>query len=155
MRRGLKSMVLVLLLTGFAVQAQAQRRGNNDGPKREWAEARRGEAPEMRLPNLTDQQKEQIKAIMLKGRKETLPLQNALREKQAELHTLRTAENYNERAVKSKIDEITELQHSLMLLREQHRQEIREVLTEEQRIIFDSKPPKKGAERPKSFKRNK
>ncbi len=145
MRRGLQSMVLVLLLTGFTVEAQAQRRGNTDGPKKEWAEGRRGGGPEMRLPNLTDEQKEQIKAIVLNGRKETLPLRNAMREKRAELQTLRTSENYDERAVNSTISEIAELQESMMLMREQHRQEIREVLTEEQRIIFDSRSGKRSA----------
>ena len=148
MRQVLTTTLVVLMLTGVVAEAQAQRRGNNEGPNKERVEqARRGQAQGLRLPGMTDEQREQIKAIMLNGRKEALPLQNALREIKAELQTLRTAESYDEAAVAAKINEISDLQTSMMLLRERHRQEVRALLTEEQRVIFDTRKPNREARR--------
>lgn len=105
---------------------------------RQIAQNERAQGQQMRLPNLTDEQKEQIKAIRLNGQKEALPLRNELMEKKARLRTLTTSEDYNENSVNNTIDDISELEASLMKLRQNHRQEVREILTEEQRIVFDS-----------------
>lgn len=143
MRRAIKTTFLFLILSGVVgtLSAQPQNRRNMQ-PKqdRQIAQNERGQGQQMRLPNLTEEQKEQIKAIKLNGQKEALPLRNELMEKKARLRTLTTSEDYSEKAVNGTIDNIAGLEASLMKLRENHRQDVREVLTEEQRIIFDSTP---------------
>lgn len=141
MRRAIKTTFLFLILSGVvgSLSAQPQNRWNMQPQQnRQIAQNERAQGQQMRLPNLTDEQKEQIKAIRLNGQKEALPLRNELMEKKARLRTLTTSEDYNENSVNNTIDEISELEASLMKLRQNHRQEVREILTEEQRIIFDS-----------------
>lgn len=98
----------------------------------------------MNLPDLTDEQRTQIRNIMLNTRKEMLPIQNELREKQAQLRTLTTGENIDMEAANTVIEEIGALRTKMMKNRITSRQEIRNLLTEEQRIIFDSRTPMKG-----------
>lgn len=141
MRRAIKTTFLFLILSGVVgtLSAQPQNRRNMQPQQnRQIAQNERGQGQQMRLPNLTEEQKEQIKAIKLDGQKEALPLRNEMMEKKARLRTLTTSEDYNEKSVNNTIDEISELEASLMKLRQNHRQEVREILTEEQRIVFDS-----------------
>lgn len=141
MRRAIKTTFLFLILSGVVgtLSAQPQNRRNMQPQQnRQIAQNERGQGQQMRLPNLTEEQKEQIKAIKLDGQKEALPLRNEMMEKKARLRTLTTSEDYNEKSVNNTIDEIAELEATLMKLRQNHRQEVREVLTEEQRIVFDS-----------------
>ncbi|MEQ9263725.1 MAG: periplasmic heavy metal sensor [Balneolaceae bacterium] len=141
MRRAIKTTFLFLILSGVvgSLSAQPQNRWNMQPQQnRQIAQNERAQGQQMRLPNLTDEQKEQIKAIRLNGQKEALPLRNELMEKKARLRTLTTSEDYNEKSVNNTIDDISELEASLMKLRQNHRQEVREILTEEQRIVFDS-----------------
>lgn len=141
MRRAIKTTFLFLILSGVvgSLSAQPQNRRNMQPQQnRQIAQNERAQGQQMRLPNLTEEQKEQIKAIRLNGQKEALPLRNELMEKKARLRTLTTSEDYNEKSVNNTIDDISELEASLMKLRQNHRQEVREILTEEQRIVFDS-----------------
>lgn len=143
MRRIIKTSILLLLLTGFAASLQAQQRGNKGLYKKEWTQGQKGEGRIFQMLNLSDEQKEQIKEIRLNGQKEALPIRNAIGEKQARLRTLRTADNYDADAVESVIEEISDLRNAQMLMRERHRQQVRELLTEDQRVIFDSAPRKR------------
>lgn len=143
MRQIIKKSFLLLILSGFAVSITAQPQQGRKAMQnqdKQWAQNARGQEKgrDMRLPNLSDEQKEQIKEIKLSGQKEALPIKNLLGEKKAKLRTLTTSETYNQKSVNSTIDEISGLEASLMKLRENHRQQVREVLTEEQRIVFDT-----------------
>lgn len=89
--------------------------------------------------NLTDEQKEKIEAIRLKTQKEMLGIRNQLGEKQARLRTLTTGDTYNEREVNKVIEEIGALNTRKMKLHVSHRQEIRNLLDEQQRLKFDSR----------------
>jgi periplasmic protein CpxP/Spy len=91
------------------------------------------------LPDLTDAQKDQMKAIHLKTMKATQPLKNELMEKKARLNTLSSAENADMKAINRQIDEITAIQGSIQKLKASGKQEVRSILTEDQRVIFDTK----------------
>lgn len=137
-----KTVLLSLLLVGMTGTALAQQ-----PPDRVMKKERMEKMREMRqhhdrmprIPDLTDQQKEQIKDIMLTTRQAVLPLQNQMREKAARLKTLRTAEKVDMEAVNSVIEEIGDIRTQIMKTRVASEQEIRELLTEEQRVIFDSR----------------
>ena len=66
------------------------------------------------------------------------PLRNQLGEKKARLRTLTTADKVNMTEVNKVIDDIGAMQTQLMKLKEQRRQEIRKLLNDEQRVMFDA-----------------
>jgi len=97
-----------------------------------------GNGIENKIPDLSDKQKADIKKIQLEGKKEMLPITNSLSVKRAELQALRTAEKTDQNAIDAKVKEIGDLRTQMMTLRENRIQKIRNVLTDDQKIVFDS-----------------
>lgn len=95
--------------------------------------------PKQLEQTLTAEQSKVIAAVRLEMRKEILQINNQLNEKRAQLTSLQQAEKPNLKAIDSKIDEITSLQNKRMKLMSQSQQKIREQLTPEQRLNFDSR----------------
>ncbi|OFX44174.1 MAG: hypothetical protein A2046_08105 [Bacteroidetes bacterium GWA2_30_7] len=100
------------------------------------------------IPNLTEEQTKKIESLKTPHLKQMLPIKNQLGEKKAQLNTLSTAEKADMVAINKKIDEIGDLKTQMMKNREAHKQEIRKILTEEQRLIFDMHNDKKEDKRP-------
>lgn len=100
-----------------------------------------GKAHNCALPNLTDDQVKQIDQLKIKHMKEIMPLQNILKEKQARLRTLETAEKVDMAAINKTIDEMSVIRTDVMKKKAAHQQEVRKLLTEEQRLVFDTKGP--------------
>jgi len=86
---------------------------------------------------LTDEQKTKIEALRLDQQKKMLPLKNELGEKEARMKTLSTAEVADMKAINSLIDEMAVIKTKMAKDRAAHHQEIRKILTPEQRIKFD------------------
>lgn len=148
MKSILKLSILTALFLGLSISTSAQQRSNDaDRPRIDRQEQmkkmhanQRQHRPArmiMRL-DLNEEQTKQIEEIRLSGQKEMLPLRNLLREKNARLQTLTTSEKYDQSAVDQIVDEISEIRADMLSMRITHRQQIREILTEEQRIKFDA-----------------
>lgn len=137
----LKTTLVAVLLIGMTEAIVAQQRPDRDMRKERIEKMRemRHERGLPRLPDLTEDQKEQIKEIMLTTRQEVLPLQNQMREKTARLRTLRTAEEVNMDAINTVVEEIGDIRTDIMKKRLASEQAIRELLTDEQHVIFDSR----------------
>lgn len=93
---------------------------------------------ENRIPDLSDAQKDQIKTERTSFMADVLPIKNQLKEKQAHLNTLQTAKTVDMKAVNSTLDEIGALKIDLSKRAANHRQKIRSILNDEQRVYFDS-----------------
>lgn len=93
---------------------------------------------------LTDQQIEKMDALKLKTLKETQKLKNEIAEKQARLHTLSTADKADMNAINKTIDEISVLRAGIQKIHMAQRQEVRKLLSDDQRIIFDARPMRGG-----------
>ncbi len=93
------------------------------------------------LPNLTKEQKDQLDEIHLKYVKIKMPIHNKLAEKHVRLQSLATADKVDLKAIDNLVSEIGALKIKIMQSDEHERQEIRKVLNDDQRIIFDSHPP--------------
>jgi Spy/CpxP family protein refolding chaperone len=93
----------------------------------------------MKPPPLTDQQKEQIKKMRITHLKEVQPVRNEMRELKAHYKTLTTTENPNIAEINKNIDAQTVAINKLMKLRAAHQQEIRKILTDEQKLLMDMK----------------
>ncbi|MEH0153802.1 Spy/CpxP family protein refolding chaperone [Limibacter armeniacum] len=92
----------------------------------------------MRIPGLTDEQHEKIKAIHVKYGKEMLPIRNEIKEQKAKLNSLQTAENVDMKAINKTIDNISKLKGDLMKQRAASHQEVRALLNDEQRLFLDT-----------------
>jgi Spy/CpxP family protein refolding chaperone len=89
---------------------------------------------------LTDEQQAKAEELKLNMQKAALPLKNELGENRAKMRTLTTAENPDMKAINKLIDNNAELRADLEKLRAAKHQEFRKMLTDEQRVKFDSKP---------------
>lgn len=89
---------------------------------------------------LTDEQQAKAETLRLNMQKAALPLKNELGENKAKMRTLTTAENADMKAINKLIDSNAKLRADLDKLRAAKHQEFRKMLTDEQRVKFDSKP---------------
>lgn len=136
MKNLIKTVALLVMITGISLTSHAQgQKGRQLGEQKQMKMERHH-----MIPDLTEEQQEQMKTIHLKSMKAMQPLKNSLMEKKAHLHTLSTAQKADLKAINKQIDEISSIEASMQKLRAASQQEVRSLLTEEQRIMFDSKP---------------
>jgi Spy/CpxP family protein refolding chaperone len=137
----LSTLLIVLTIDVSAQQRnKMQNRAKGDSQEQMMNRAERQGQNQHRMLaklNLTDEQRAKVEEIHLKGQKGMIPLRNNIQEKNAQLRTLRMADDYDEDAVHALIEEIGKLKTAMMVMRTSHQQQIRELLTEEQRIKFD------------------
>ncbi len=89
--------------------------------------------------NLTEQQSKQIKQLGDDAQKKIFQIELQIKEKKAHLDVLRYADKPDMNAINATIDEIARLKADKKKVREANFQEIRQTLTDEQRVIFDTK----------------
>lgn len=133
-------LALVILSTDLMAQ-RAQRNFDRPGQGRGMMQARdQNWEPGQRIAeflDLTDEQSEQIKTLRLAHMEQMLPIKNQIQEYRAQLQTLRTAKKADMKAINNLIDDMADLRAKQMKAREAHHQEVRSLLTDEQRIKFD------------------
>ncbi len=91
------------------------------------------------LPDLTEAQEQQISELRTQHLNQTKILRAKLQEERASHHTLMISEDVNLSEIDAQIDQITSLQNKLMKERAAHQQSIRNLLTEEQKAVFDTR----------------
>jgi Spy/CpxP family protein refolding chaperone len=144
-----KTMMLALSLailgigSTFAQPGSGYGRGQGQGPgfmKGQWPCA----AMFANVLDLSDEQQDEIVDLRTEHLKQVTNLRNQAREKRARLKTLTTGDNYNESEVNQVIDELGTIRTSIMKERTSHKQDIRSLLTEEQRVVFDARMGRRG-----------
>ena len=96
--------------------------------------------PPLDLPDLTVEQKEKIKKTDLKQMAAMTPLRNQMREKRVRLASILTTMPMDIVLGDQLADEIGKLASAILKLQIRHDQELRNILTPDQQIIFDSRP---------------
>lgn len=91
------------------------------------------------IPDLTEDQEAQILKLRNKHLRNAELKRAEIGEKQARLNSLRLAENQDVKAIDKTIDEMSSLQASLMKAREAHRREVRDLLSDDQKVWFDAR----------------
>lgn len=91
------------------------------------------------IPDLTEEQEAQIKSLRLEQLERNTQHRNAMDEMRARKRSMMTEADPDMSAVNNVIDEMTALRNAQMKENVNHRQAVRELLTEEQRVIFDSR----------------
>ena len=96
------------------------------------------------IKGLTDDQKLKMEKMETSHQKELLQLRNQKCEKESHLKTLEFSDNADLGAINKTIDEIGALKVDMMKKCAAHKQEVRKILTDEQRLQFDLKADKPG-----------
>lgn len=130
LRFGTITMLIAAIVFLGSTQLQAQKGKNCD---------KTGQG-QCKIPNLTDDQAKQISGLKVSHQKEMLQFRNQMQEKRARLNTLRTADKPDMAAINKVVEEMGGLHTQMMKKREAHRQDVRKLLTEEQKVFFDSRP---------------
>lgn len=89
--------------------------------------------------DLSEEQIGKMEEFRTNHLKEMLPIRNEMQEKRAHLRTLTTAENVNQKEIDKVVDEIANLTSKQMKLKIAHQQQMRALLTDNQRVLFDTK----------------
>lgn len=131
----MKKFYVTLAMAIFAISLSAQNMPVRD-------KGFMGANPAKLQPQLTAEQQESIKNLRLELRKEMIQIDNQLAEKRAQLKTLEQVEKPDMKAINSKIDEITALQNKKMKASAANKAKVRSLLTDEQRVAFDSRAGK-------------
>jgi Spy/CpxP family protein refolding chaperone len=136
MKTVLKTIPLTALLFALSVSLSAQQRANRTMQAPKQKEGMMHQRM-MDMLDLDAEQSQKVKTIHLNGEKSMLAFTNKIAEKKARLQTLVTADNYDSKAVNKVITEMSELQKDRMITKYAHRQQVRELLTDAQRVKFD------------------
>lgn len=134
------SLVALIMAVLFSMQLMAQKAAQT--PKCDNDQFPKKERFLDRLPGITEQQKEEIKKIHLQTMKAQQPLKNEKDELQAKLKTLTTVDQPDTKAVNAVIEKIGSINTEMMKKRISEKLSIRNLLTEEQRIVFDAQSQK-------------
>lgn len=93
--------------------------------------------------DLSTEQMNQMKKLRLEHQKEILPIQTKIKTARLEMQTLKL-DQADQNSIEKKIEEIGKLRIELQKKRYAHHLAVREILTDEQKAIFDSLPKKVG-----------
>ena len=139
---------LLILIVSGSLFAQGEHRGRRQmdddnppmGPMKKMA----------KMLDLNESQQSQIQDLHMKHMREMLPLKNEMEGLKTELKLAETEENFNAAKVESIVKKIEALRTKMTMSKIMHHQEIRKLLTPEQRKKFDamrlmSKEGKKGS----------
>jgi len=140
----LLSLVLTVMLFSFGTEVNAQK---NQGKNFQNNQNR-----ECRIPDLTDAQKSKIDGLRVKQLKEATAHKTLMAEKRANLNTLRIADKPDMKKINSTIDEMGALRTKHLKSKEAHRQAVRALLTDKQRVHFDARKGHKGHKMHKGHK---
>jgi Spy/CpxP family protein refolding chaperone len=91
-----------------------------------------------KMPGMTTELKTKMDALKVTHMKQIQALKNKMHELKAHQRTLETADKPDMKAVYANIDEMTKLQNQMMKAQADHRNEIRSMLNDEQKLWFDN-----------------
>jgi len=151
-----RSLLIIMMIAAMSMSTNVFAQGPGQGKGKGMKKG--GPAMHMKqmIPDLTEDQMTKIKSLRLETMKETTPLKAQMKEKKAHLNTLAIAEKADMKAIEKTIDEMGAIRVQMMKAHAKMRQGVRAILTDDQRVIFDSKAGKmmshgkKGHHGPKS-----
>ena len=121
-------LFLVMASTMVAQPGYGRKAQNFDGERR---------MQECRIPDLTDEQEEQIRDLRTAHIEDREEVRSDMRILREEYRDLTSGQDYSKNAAAKKIDEITSLKNQMMQENLEHRNEVRALLTDEQKVYFD------------------
>jgi Spy/CpxP family protein refolding chaperone len=149
----MKTKMLAIAIFTFAffitnsVFSQPGRRTQDFHPQQRYSERSfdRSERPQRQMledciiPDLTEEQQVQMKELRLARLEKSTQHRNQMDELRARKRNLMTQNDVDNEAINAIIDEMTSLSNVQMKEAVKQRQAVRNILTDEQRVIFDSR----------------
>ncbi len=145
------AIILFALFTGISFTLSAQI--DNNRPEKPLKEMNKPLPPEgiqqalpppppvlPGIPNLNKEQNESIRKLQISFGQNILPIENEIREKDAKLNTLTCIKEPDMKAINTIVDEIGALKTKIAKMQIAHDMDIRKILNDEQRLIFDKRP---------------
>ena len=132
---GMISLLLLASTATFAQRGQGFKQGQR-GPG--------FNTEECRIPDLTQEQQDEIKALRTAHQQAMQEHRTDMRILREEMKDMTSGSDYNVKAAGKKIEEITSLKEKMMKARLAHRNSVRELLTDEQKVVLDSHRPGRG-----------
>jgi Spy/CpxP family protein refolding chaperone len=127
-------VIAALMITGSSMYAQQGRNYSRQ------AQGMKEKQSCQMIPDLTEEQETKMKALRLKQTKEMTAFKNQMNELRAKKQTLMSADDSDLKEVNAVIDQMTDIHNKMMKASAKHHKVVRNLLTDEQKIIFDSKP---------------
>ncbi len=93
-----------------------------------------------RIPDLTEDQEIKIEALRVDHLKEMNDYRNQMNELRARKQTMMSTDNANMNEINSVIDQMTAVHGKMMKASAKHRQDVRNQLTDQQKVYFDASP---------------
>lgn len=91
-----------------------------------------------RIPDLTEDQENKIEALRVDHLKEMNDYRNQMNELRARKQTMMSSDNANMNEINSVIDQMTAIHGKMMKTSAKHRQDVRNQLTDQQKVYFDA-----------------
>lgn len=141
-------VIALLMGTSFAQDA---------APSKEMRQGKQGKHQAMleELPDLTENQKAQIKDIREESREKMEPQREEMKKLRSKMMELKSAENPDQEQINRLIDEQAKLKAQMEKTRTASELKVRELLTPEQRKVFDAQQKEKMQKREKSMSEKK
>jgi Spy/CpxP family protein refolding chaperone len=130
------ALLAASMIGGMSISASAQEKSccNKDGQQQPTCQ-QGGKG--CKIPDLTADQQKQIDALKATMMKDRLQLTAQIQEKKAHLKTLTITDQPDMAAINKTVDELYALKAELAKKKEAHIQDVRKILTPEQRLQFD------------------
>ena len=134
-------VIAVLMLVGSNSYAQ---QGRNNARQGQGMNQKQGQGMNQMgfcqmIPDLTEDQENKIEALRLEQMKASTAFRNQKNELMAKKQTLMASDNSDLKEINAVIDQMTDIHNKMMKASAKHHQDVRNLLTDEQKVIFDSK----------------
>lgn len=136
--RNMKMMAALLMMLLSITAVQAQRGQGWRAQQNDQEQFVPGQGRMMAMLDLTDEQQTALTTMRTEHMKQCQPLRNEMNEMRARMHTLQTADKADMKVINQQIELMSDKRTELMKLRATHRQQVRAMLTDDQRVIFDA-----------------
>ena len=125
---GIAAILFIALISTQFSYGQMERRGMNQGDHHKMM---------MEKLNLTDTQKEAVEELHFSHKKQMIDLKSSLEKKKLDRQELFSNGNYTRDEYLSNVKAISDAKDKMALAKANHRMDVNELLTEEQRKTFD------------------
>lgn len=156
-----RTSVTLLLAAAMTMGLMAQPRTNTPGNRPGWNADNAPYRQCLNIPDLTDEQKAELKTLRMERLQESQTYRNKMGEIRARQRTLMSTVPYDQKAMDKLTDEKTTLMNKHLKAGNAHKAAISEILTEEQQVYLNQMQhrrqqfARKGAGRTKNFTQGK
>lgn len=145
MKKKIFATAVFTVMLALITSVSFAQRGQGFGMNNQQNGCDQNKSTQCMIPDLTQEQQAQIKTLRIEQMKASNTHRADMKILRAEYQKLVSSDNVDMKAVNNKIDEITDMRAAQMKQRVAHRQEVRKLLTDDQKVFFDNTARRGGA----------